>query len=79
MAEEIKTKQAEEAHTETIEKVRREIRILAVFEEILGQERCIKQLALIAVRNVKFRSNQHKDDLFIAGIATRNTSAFSRT
>ena len=33
------------------------------------RERCIKQFALNAARNVKFRLSQWKASLFIAGIA----------
>ena len=35
-----------------------------VLEAILGQEKCIKQFALIAVRNAKFHSNPPKANLF---------------
>ena len=42
---------------------------MVVSEGISGQERCIKQLALNAVRNVKFLSSQWKASQFIAEIA----------
>ncbi len=44
----------------------------------MGLEKCIKQPALTAVRNVKFLSNQRKADQFIAEIATRNTDHNSK-
>jgi len=38
--------------------------------EATGQEKCIRQLALIVVKNVKFLSNQLKEELFYAMIAS---------
>ncbi len=42
-------------------------------KEILVQERCIKQPAQIAAKNVKFLSSQKKADQFTAEIVTLNT------
>jgi hypothetical protein len=42
-------------------------------KEILEKEKCIKQPAQIAGKSVKFLFNQKKADLYIAGIATKNT------
>ena len=39
-------------------------------EVILGQERCIKQNALNAVKNVKFLLNQQKESQFIVKTVT---------
>lgn len=42
--------------------------IKAVLDEILmGRDKCIKQLVLIAERNAKFRSSLEKASQFIAG------------
>jgi hypothetical protein len=38
----------------------------AILEEILGREKCTKQLALNVAKNVKFHSSQLKASLFIA-------------
>ena len=46
-------------------------------EGISGQERCIKQLALSAVRNVKFHSSQQKASQFIAEIAIAKEEEFN--
>jgi hypothetical protein len=37
-------------------------------KEVLGQEKCIRQLALNVAMNAKFLSNQWKASQFIAGI-----------
>jgi len=39
------------------------------FEEISGHEKCIKQLVLNAVKNVKFHSNHQKASQFTAKTA----------
>jgi len=39
------------------------------------QEKCIKRFVLIAARKPKCRSNQQKEDLFIAGNALTSTEA----
>jgi hypothetical protein len=38
-----------------------------------GQEKCTTLHALIVVLKLKYRSSQLKEDLFIAGIATKST------
>jgi hypothetical protein len=42
-----------------------------VVVDLTDQEKCIKRLALSVRRNVKFLSNQQKEDRFIAEIASR--------
>jgi hypothetical protein len=46
----------------------------AVSETIDHLEKCTKLLAQNAARNVKFRSNQLKASLYIAGSVLRNAS-----
>ena len=49
----------------------------AASEEILGQDRCIKQLALTAVRNAKFRSSQQMASPYTAGTAIQKERDFN--
>ena len=48
-----------------------EIEVEVLIED---QEKCIKQRALTASRNVKYRSNLRKASLFTAGNAFRSTN-----
>ena len=41
----------------------------------MAHAKCIRQSVLTVVRNVKFLSSPQKIDLFIAGIASRNTGS----
>lgn len=50
--------------------------VAEVLAEVLGQERCIKQLVQTAVKNAKYHSNQQKASQFIAEIAIRNIKSF---
>ena len=43
----------------------------AVSEEILDHEKCIKQRVLTVEKNVKYHSNQQKENQYIAKIATQ--------
>ena len=56
-----------------------EVEVMDFKEEILVQERCIKQHALIAVKNAKFHSNLQKASQFIAEIALQVREEISFT
>ena len=45
----------------------------ALVAEILVQEKCLMQLAAIAVKRVRYHSNQLMVDQYIVKIATQNT------
>lgn len=49
----------------------------AAQEEILAQEKCIKQYALSADKNAKFLLSQPKANLFIAGNVSERRSSFN--
>lgn len=44
--------------------------------EILVQEKCLMQLAAIAVKRVRYRSSQLMVDQYIVKIAIQNTKSF---